>query len=133
MLNEELQRAGIARGDIYITNIVKCRPTQVQAEKEANRTPNVKEVKAWLGTLMEELRIISPAVVLCLGAVAASAVIHPTFAMNAERGIWFDGPLDTRAMATFHPAYLLRVKAYGGEQLGLFRQDLDAVWNEARL
>lgn len=130
LLNEELQRAGVARDSIYITNVVKCRPTRLSAGGEANRTPGAKEVKPWLETLLKELEIVSPSVLLCLGAVAASSVIHPNFTMNAQRGVWFDGPLGTSAMATFHPAYLLRRKAYS-EQLELFRLDLDAAWKAA--
>ena len=77
---------------------------------------------------MEELEIVAPGIILCLGAVAASTVIHKRFAVNAERGRWFDGPLGTRAIATFHPAYVPRGKPTAdGETVALFRSDLAAV------
>lgn len=128
LLDRELAMAGISRDEVYITNVVKCRPTSSQGGTRANRPPTAHDIAAWRDLLMRELELISPAVVLCLGAVAASTLIHPGFAMNAERGKWFDGPFGSRAMATFHPAYLLRRQQYGGgEALRLFREDLEAA------
>lgn len=133
LLDQELQLAGIPRDGVYITNIVKCRPTVYVEGRKTNRSPTAREVATWRDVLMRELEIISPAVILCLGAVAASVLIHPGFAMKAERGQWFDGPLGMRVMATFHPAFLLRAQQYGDRQsLLLFRQDLNAVAEEAR-
>ena len=133
LLNRELLRAGFTRESIYITNVVKCRPTRGDDGKKSNRPPTTKEVRAWLDTLINELSVISPSIILCLGAVSSSALIHPGFSMNAERGQWFSGPLNTRAIATFHPAYLLRSRQYGEGPLRLFRADLDAVANELHM
>lgn len=128
LLERELLRAGAPRESVYITNLVKCRPTKLHGGSLSNRTPTAKEAAAWHETLMREIELISPRVIVCLGAVAASSVIHPRFAMNVERGTWFDGPSGTRAIATFHPAYLLRMMGYGGDEaIALFRQDLAAA------
>lgn len=128
LLDEGLKHAGIDRNDVYITNVVKCRPVRLVEGKKSNRTPSMKEINAWLGLLLKELEVISPKIIVCLGGIAASALIHSDFAMKAEHGKWFDGPLGTRAMATFHPAYILRTGAYGDtESLNLFNKDLTEV------
>lgn len=125
LLSEELETAGIPREFVYITNVVKCRPVTLQNGRPNNRTPNAREIKAWSEILMREIQTIAPDVILCLGAIAASALIHPGFAMNAERGKWFDSPDGTQIMATFHPSYLLRTQSYGDDTpLQLFRSDL---------
>ncbi len=126
LLDRELARVGLSRDQVYITNVVKCRPTTLRAGHRSNRAPNAKELAAWHDLAVREIELVSPRVVLCLGAVAASALIHPRFAMKAERGQWFDGPAGTRAMATYHPAYLLRMMGYSNDRSLLeFRQDLD--------
>ncbi len=77
---------------------------------------------------MRQIEIVSPRVILCLGETAASALIHNRFKMTEERGKWFDGPSGTRALATYHPAYVMRWKgAAGSERLAQFRSDLRAV------
>lgn len=125
-LDSELRGAGISRERVYITGVVKCRPTA--PGRNANRTPNQREVNAWLPVLLQQIRIISPRLLLCLGATAASALIHPAFKLTTERGIWFDGPFGTRALATYHPAYVMRFKgAVGSRRLAEFRSDLLAV------
>lgn len=134
LLERELGMAGIMRDDVYITNVVKCRPVRVEDGRLKNRTPTVGEVRAWNAMLIRELEVVHPSIILCLGAVAASTLIHPDFAMKAERGKWFDGPLNTRIMATYHPAYLLRTQAYGGREVLMnFRLDLNAVVSELKM
>jgi len=131
ILTSELAMAGLPREHVYVTNVVKCRPTTLDRGRRANRPPTTTESSAWRDALLRELEIISPRVILCLGAVAASALIHPDFKMKAERGKWFDGPLGTKIMATYHPAYLLRARQYGNrEALLQFRTDLTEVTKE---
>jgi len=128
LLNRELVAFGLSRDNIYITNVMKCRPLALVNGRRSNRTPTSKEIAAWRDTLIREIEIVSPRIVLCLGGVAASTLIHPNFLLSTERGRWFDGPFGTKAIATFHPAYILRRQAYGDEEsLRLFRKDLAAV------
>jgi uracil-DNA glycosylase len=108
ILDELLQSVGLDRSRIWITNVVKTRPTRTVGKRVVNRAPQVGEVQADRPWLEEELQIIQPRVVLCLGNVAASALIHRDFRMNAEHGRGFQGPLEARTMATFHPAWILR-------------------------
>ncbi len=127
-LNRELAAVGLSRNEIYITNVIKCRPLALVAGRRSNRTPTSNEIAAWRDTLIREIETVLPHIVLCLGVIAASTLIHPAFSLNVERGLWFDGPLGIKMMATFHPAYILRRQAYGDEEsLRLFREDLAAV------
>lgn len=127
-LETELVSAGIPRSEAYISNVVKCRPTTIRSRRPTNRAPTANEVNAWSDVLAREVEIVSPKIILCLGAVAASALIHPSFAMNAERGVWFDSRFGARATATFHPSYVLRTSSQGNDAvLQHFRRDLQAV------
>ena len=68
---------GLRRDEVYIANVVKCRPTREEGNRIANRPPTVREIRAWLPILEEELEILRPRVILCLGAVPAKALIRP--------------------------------------------------------
>lgn len=125
-LDRELQLAGIDRARTFITGVVKCRP--VRPGSSANRAPTKIEIDAWRGILLRQLEVVSPYAVLCFGKTAASVLIHPNFSVTQERGIWFDGPNGVRAMATFHPAYLMRFAVADDDpRLRAFRADLRAV------
>jgi uracil-DNA glycosylase family 4 len=125
LLDRLLSDAGIARGSAWLTIVVKCRRTKLEAGRLRNRPPNPTEVRWWRPWLLEELRLVGAHVVVCLGAVAASAVIHEDFRLREEHGRWFPGPHDSRALATFHPAYLLRLTGRDREQaVALVQADL---------
>ena len=101
LLDKMLLGAGFSRGEnVYIANMVKCRPPD-------NRDPASDEVAACIGYLREQTRLIAPEYIVCLGRVAAQAIIDPGFKVTQQHGqfiqkagIWF--------MGTFHPAALLR-------------------------
>lgn len=86
--------------NIYIANIVKCRPPQ-------NRDPLPEEKEACIPWLREQFRLIRPKIVVCLGRVAAQQLIKPGFAITKEHGQWTKKG-DTWFTATLHPAALLR-------------------------
>ncbi len=91
---------GLQRKDVYICNIVKCRPPN-------NRDPEPDEIEKCVGFMKQQIKIIKPEVICALGRVAAQTMIGPDFKISRERGQWrsFMGiPL----MAIYHPAYLLR-------------------------
>lgn len=133
VLNRVLERLSIPRSEIWITNVVKIRPTATGDRGEVNRPPTRAEIATWRAVLDREIEIIRPSVVVCLGAVAASALIHPDFRMRQERGQWFPGPEGARAIATYHPSYLLRLR---GPSYEVARDemlaDLSRAWGEAR-
>ena len=104
----ELETAGIRKHEVYMTNVVKCRLTTATRAGQRNRPPRSTEVRMWGELLFREIRIVAPRLILCLGSTAARAVIDPGFIITSERGKWFEGPFYTRAIATFHPAYVRR-------------------------
>lgn len=128
MLNQLLAEAGLRRDDVWITNTVKHRPTVRSAGGERNRPPSAAEIKSYLPILQQELEIIHPRLVLCLGNVPASVLIRKDFKMTRDHGHFFPGPFDSRAMGTYHPAYLLRLQGQAREEvLDEVRTDLRAV------
>ncbi|HPP74400.1 MAG TPA: uracil-DNA glycosylase [Armatimonadota bacterium] len=128
LLDRELKQAGLDRKDIWITNAVKCRPVKEISKQIVNRSPTVREIRGWSETLMEELEIIAPQIILCAGAVAARAIIRKDFALTKERGRWFNGPLGTMVIATFHPAYILRQTGEDWDRtIKLFKSDIRKV------
>ncbi len=91
---------GLARAEVYIGNILKCRPPQ-------NRTPREEEVRACLPFLKKQIAAIRPRVIVSLGLPAARALLEAEGAMHRLRGKWqsFEG---IPVMPTYHPAYVLR-------------------------
>ncbi len=104
LLNQILAASELPREQVYITNVVKCRPP-------GNRLPNPDEVKECRNYLEAQIRLIKPRIIICLGAAAAQAVIDPKARITQIHGRWFmrDGVM---MMATFHPAALLRNPNY---------------------
>jgi DNA polymerase len=109
LLDHLLRRAGLKRDDLWLTNVVKCRPVKTDGRFVRNRPPTQAEIRSWADELSQELGAIKPRVVLCFGATAAAAVIGKGFRLTQQRGQWFPGPAGAQAIATFHPAYLLRL------------------------
>lgn len=91
---------GLARDDIYILNILKCRPP-------GNRNPAPEEAAHCRKFLDRQLAIIQPQFMCCLGAVAAHNLLETTTPIGRMRGEWFDYQ-GIQVMCTYHPAYLLR-------------------------
>ena len=90
----------MTRAEVYIGNIIKCRPPQ-------NRTPTATEIAACMPYLMQQIRLIQPRVICCLGAVAAQALLETKQSISSLRGSFIDWQ-GLKVMATYHPAYLLR-------------------------
>ena len=86
--------------NIYITNIVKCRPPE-------NRDPAPEEVAACLDYLREQTRILAPKIIVCLGRISATRIIDPGFKVTKQHGQWVEKG-GIHMMGTFHPAALLR-------------------------
>ena len=86
--------------NIYIANIVKCRPP-------LNRDPAVDEIEACMGWLRNQTAILRPAIIICIGRIAAVSLIRKDFKVTKEHGQFIDKN-GTLMMATLHPAALLR-------------------------
>ena len=125
LLRKTLEQVGLTPADVWITNVVKCRPTAEAGGQRINRTPTRREADYWDPWLREELQILRPAAILCLGNLAASTLIRRDFKMNRDRGKWFNSTAGAPALATFHPAFVLRQgDAQGGAVRQLFEEDL---------
>lgn len=100
LLNRILEAAEISREDVYITNVVKCRPP-------GNRNPVQTEIDACCSYLAEQFKLIKPEIVVCLGVLATKTIIDKNAAITRVRGLWYEIN-GMRVIATFHPAALLR-------------------------
>ena len=113
MLDEVLAANELTRANIWLTNIIKCRAADQQQNGLKNRPPKITEIKACSKWLDNELTIIKPFVILCLGSPAAKTLIQSGFKITEDRGIWFT---ETRyspfAIATYNPAYVLRQEGH---------------------
>ena len=100
LLDDMLSIIDIDRGNCYIANIVKCRPPH-------NRDPQEDEQDACIGYLYNQIDLIKPKIIVCLGRVSAKRMIHPDFRITKEHGSWSikDGIYYT---ALYHPSALLR-------------------------
>lgn len=100
LLDDMLKMIDLDRSKVYIGNIVKCRPPK-------NRDPLATEQEACRHWLDEQLSIIDPKIIICLGRISATAIIREDFKITREHGQWFD--VNGRmCMAIYHPAALLR-------------------------
>ena len=100
LLTQMIEAMGLQRKDVYICNVVKCRPPE-------NRTPEPDEVQTCSPFLLRQLDVINPKVVVCLGACASKALLQTNRGISQYRGEWQDWR-GRKLMATYHPAYLLR-------------------------
>ncbi len=110
LLDTLLRQADLPRESIWVTNTVKCRPVKIEGGIYKNRPPTVKEQKACEIWWRNELDLLKPKIVLCLGATAAKMVSgDKNFQITKDRGQWLPGPDNTELFVTFHPAYILRL------------------------
>ncbi len=109
LLDDALANAGLSRAALWTTNTVKCRPVLGEPGRYRNRAPTPAEVRHWQPLLEEELRLVAPRVIVCLGAVAAKVVVDSKFTMQRGRGQWHSTRFNAAARATYHPAYLFRL------------------------
>jgi len=100
LLNNMIKAMGLQRGDVYIANIIKCRPP-------GNRTPERDECETCSPFLMRQIAVIQPKVIVALGAVAAKTLLAINAPMAELRGHWYDFR-GTKLAVTYHPAFLLR-------------------------
>ena len=107
LLTQMIEAMGLERKDVYICNVVKCRPPE-------NRTPEDDEVSTCSPFLLRQLAVIAPKVIVCLGAVAAKTLLRTNRGISQFRGQWLDYR-GSKLMATYHPAYLLRNPNAKGE------------------
>lgn len=110
LLDDALEAAGIERGDVYVTNVVKHFKWVPRGKRRLHRTPDVAEIRACLPWLEAEIDVVKPYALVCLGATAAKALLGPGFRVLRDRGRFVDSPLAPRVSATVHPSALLRMR-----------------------
>lgn len=100
LLDNMLRMIDLDRSKVYIANIVKCRPPR-------NRDPRDEEQDACYPWLAEQIELVDPKIIICLGRISATALIRDDFRITREHGLWFD--INGRRMtAIYHPSALLR-------------------------
>jgi len=107
LLTQMIEAMSLKREDVYICNVVKCRPPE-------NRLPEKDEIATCSPFLLRQLGVIGPKVICCLGACSAQTLLETTQGISRFRGEWFDFR-GAKLIATYHPAYLLRNPAAKGE------------------
>ncbi len=113
LLTQIIEAMGLRREDVYICNVIKCRPPE-------NRNPEKDEIATCSPFLLRQLAAIAPKVIVCLGNIAAQTLLGTHKSISQFRGQWLDFR-GSRLIATYHPAYLLRNPAAKGE-----------VWNDLK-
>jgi uracil-DNA glycosylase len=107
LLTQMIEAMGLQRKDVYICNVVKCRPPE-------NRLPERDEIATCSPYLVRQIDAIRPKVIVCLGATAAQMLLNTNRGISGFRGEWLEYR-GTRLIATYHPAYLLRNPAAKSE------------------
>ena len=115
LLDRFFVAACISHDNIYIANILKCRPPK-------NRDPLPSEEECCIEYLREQVRIIKPYMIVCLGRIAAQVIIDPNYRITKEHGTWVQKG-DLLLTAVYHPALLLRDPRKNEEML----KDLVAI------
>lgn len=100
LFDKYLISVGIRREDVYIANILKCRPPH-------NRDPLPEEEDACMPHLREQVKAVGPKIIVCLGRIAATRLISPDFRITRDHGKWFQRG-DFSMCAVYHPSALLR-------------------------
>ncbi len=100
LLDAMLEMIDLDRSIVYIANIVKCRPPH-------NRDPQPQEMQSCRPWLERQIELVDPKLIVCLGRIAATALIREDFRITKEHGQWFAYG-QRRILATFHPSALLR-------------------------
>jgi uracil-DNA glycosylase family protein len=110
LLDRALDSAGIARDEVYVTNVVKHFKWRPQGKRRIHQKPNAGEIAACLPWLEAEIEAVGPLVLVLLGATAAQAIMGPAFRVTRQRGEVLPSPTGLPAVATVHPSSILRAR-----------------------
>ena len=125
MLDRALADAGIARGEVYVTNAVKHFKNEPRGKRRIHKKPSDAEIEACYPWLEREMRLVAPRLVVALGATAARALLGRATPVERNRGRILRAPHAARVLVTVHPSLVLRVPAaYRAEAYTKFVEDL---------
>ena len=122
LLDKILEATGFRREEVYIANVLKCRPPE-------NRDPQPDEMETCSPYLLEQIRLINPKFIVCLGRIAAMQLLETKLALGRLRGSFHDFN-GFKVMVTYHPAALLRFAEYKKdvwEDMKVLRRAYDGV------
>ena len=108
VLDDALDAAGIDRRTTYLTNVVKHFSFELRGKRRIHKKPKSDEIRACRPWLEAEIAALKPALVVCLGATAAQAILGASFRVTRSRGTLLASALAPRVMATVHPSSILR-------------------------
>ena len=109
LFDRALRAAEIDRTQLYVTNVVKHFKWIAKGYRRLHQSPNKAEVMACRPWLEAEIAVVQPQVIVCLGAVAARALLGETFRVTRQRGEFLSSPLAPCILATLHPSAILRM------------------------
>lgn len=134
MFNKALEDAGIDRDQTYVTNVVKHFKWSPRGKRRIHEKPNAAEVRACSPWLKAEIEVVSPRVLVCLGATAAQMLFGKDFRVTKMRGTWVESDLAEKVTATVHPSSILRAPDpdMREEQYRAFVADLVFIAREIR-
>lgn len=126
VLDDAIQRAGLNRAEIYVTNAVKHFKYEPRGTRRLHKKPSSREISSCRPWVEAELTLIQPRILVCLGATAAQSLIGPEFSITRQRGIFVNSSYCPHTIATYHPSAILR-SPQPEQQRALLIQDLQLV------
>lgn len=135
LLDRALIRAGIDRSETYVTNAVKHFKFEPRGKRRLHKSPAVREMAACQQWLIQELEMISPQIIVALGATAARSLLGSQVSVRGHRGTWTTAEGGRQIFLTVHPSYLLRLRGDSREaeyerfvgELGMVRDRLEQL------
>ncbi|MET0660058.1 MAG: UdgX family uracil-DNA binding protein, partial [Steroidobacteraceae bacterium] len=109
LLDRALKEAGLDRHSIYVTNAVKHFKWEPRGKRRLHKKPIEREIAACRPWLLQELELVQPALIVCLGATAAQSLLGKSFRITQQRGVVLRHEQYGTVMATYHPSALLRM------------------------
>jgi uracil-DNA glycosylase family protein len=117
ILDRALEELGVERRSVYLTNVVKHFRWEPSGKRRIHKMPSVEHVRICLPWFDQEIAIVRPEVVVCIGAVAARALLGSSFKLTRARGQFVGWDRPGRVLATVHPSSVLR----SDDRKGAFR------------
>jgi DNA polymerase len=110
VLNEALEQAGIPRDEVYVTNAVKHFKFEPRGKRRIHSRPNAREIRACRPWLEAEIKVVTPQIIVALGATAAQSLMGSKFRLTQHRGEFIENAeWPNVLLATMHPSALLRI------------------------
>ncbi len=134
LLDKAFEEAGIDRGQVYVTNVVKHFKWEPRGKRRIHAKPNAAEISACRPWLETEIALVKPHVLVCLGATAAQALLGKAFKVSRQRGEFVPSSLAPFVTATVHPSSILRAPDDESrrEEMRRFVEDLKEVRGKIR-